>query len=80
MLTGEVDLTNADVLERVVDCIVLDERRIDLSECSFFDRHALLAVDRAAQRAGTRVELLGVSPLVRRVWELFGPEHVVVAR
>lgn len=65
-LVGEVDHASAVDLYHALMSIGPDLARpvvLDLSEHEFMDHSALVALDRAAQGLGTRVHLVGASPL-----------------
>jgi anti-anti-sigma regulatory factor len=65
-LVGEVDRTSAVRLYHAVLGIGADLPRpivLDLSEHEFIDHSALVALQRAAHALGTRIELVGASPL-----------------
>jgi anti-anti-sigma regulatory factor len=69
-LSGEVDRESAVDLYHALILIAGDlpgPLRLDLSEHEFIDQTALVALDRAASVLGTRIHLVGASPLTARV-------------
>jgi anti-anti-sigma factor len=78
-LRGEIDLANAAELEAALAGLLerVDGHPlvIDASELEFVDSTAVKALVRAQQRYehGTRIEVRGARPAVRRVLELMVP-------
>jgi anti-anti-sigma regulatory factor len=80
-LVGEVDRTSAVNLYHALMGIAADLSRpvvLDLSEHEFIDHSALAALDRAARRLGTRIELVGASPLTACLVDVLGLTGVTV--
>jgi anti-anti-sigma regulatory factor len=78
-LSGEVDRESAVDLYHALVLIAADVPGpvvLDLSEHEFIDQTALVALDRAASALGTRIELVGASPLTTRVVDALGLTHV----
>jgi len=76
-LRGEIDLSTVDLLDGQLlrQDGVASEEMLDLRDVSFMDStglHALLRARALGERDGRRVVVLGVSPAVRRVFELSG--------
>ena len=70
-LKGEVDLSTVDqlnhVLDQVTDCVV----ELDMTDVVFMDSSGLAALVRA-RHAGTRVQVLGASDNVVRIFKISG--------
>lgn len=84
VLAGEVDLDQEPELAHVLAAVLADRPSqpvvVDCADLGFIDHRGLLALDHAADRAGTPVELVGASGVVRRVRDLLAlPSVTVVA-
>ena len=82
-VTGELDVATASVLEGAVDG-ALDgqggDLRLDLGDLDFMDSSGARAIMHAHDKAaslGSRLVILSPTPVVRRVLELMGVDHVV---
>jgi anti-anti-sigma regulatory factor len=78
-LSGEVDRESAVDLYHALVLIRAGAPGpvvLDLSEHEFIDQTALVALDRAAAALGTRVDLVGASPLTVRVVDALGLDGV----
>ncbi len=70
-LAGEVDRASAPALGRALTQVAAAQvptpRVLDLTELGFVDHSGLVAMHRAAAALGTRLHLVGASPLVTRL-------------
>ena len=81
-MCGELDLQSSETIEAVVDAAIdsCPAVTLDLSALEFCDSSGIAMFLRAQQRAavhGTTLELSGARPIVARVFEVTGVEHVL---
>jgi anti-sigma B factor antagonist len=78
-ITGEVDMSNADVLRETIDPIAASEVGhliFDLGGLEFIDSSGLTVLLAAAQKV-PQVQLRDPSPIVRRIVEVTGLAEVL---
>jgi anti-sigma B factor antagonist len=79
-VTGEVDMSNVDVVRAAVDLAIAhapDRIVFDLGDLEFMDSSGLAMLLAVAERVSI-VELRGLRPLIRRVIELTGLSNTFV--
>lgn len=81
---GELDAASAAQLEAALDAQLVDGRRVslDLSEISFIDSSALrvlLAAQKAGTEAGSGLVVSAASEPVKRLLQMTGLNHVLLA-
>jgi anti-anti-sigma factor len=79
VVSGELDMSNADSLQRAVAAITADRPQrlvFDLSGVRFMDSAGIAVLVAAAAEAG-KVQLRSPSPIVRRVVELTGLSDIL---
>jgi anti-anti-sigma factor len=64
---GEIDLASAPLLARALADVDGQRVQVDLSEMTFCDAAGLRELARAHQRLGTRLQVTGAGPLLRRI-------------
>ncbi|MCU1490634.1 MAG: Anti-sigma factor antagonist, partial [Acidimicrobiaceae bacterium] len=81
-LVGELDLATAPILASTANRASgpgMESLTLDLSALSFADLVGLRAIDRVigmAEAAGAATEIVGLSPMVRRVMEIVPFAHL----
>lgn len=79
-IDGEVDVSNADELGRVLSRISFEEAEsvtVDLRGLTFSDSagcHELARLERAVRRTGRRTAILGASPVIAKVMTVLWPD------
>lgn len=74
---GEIDGFCAELFGRVIDDMTSTVTAVDVSGLRFIDHHGLLVLDRFARDRGG-LALTGATPMVRRVSDLLGLDHLRV--
>ena len=79
-LVGEIDVSNADLVQGAIDRSIEDQRQqvaFDLSDLRFMDSSGLAVLLRVAKRVAV-VELRNPAPIVRRIIQITGVSSVFV--